>query len=69
MFLNKKEGALENYLTFLKSGGSDYPLNILAKCGIDMHKTDVINDAVKMFEDRLLMAKKLREEMIKNGSK
>lgn len=67
--LNNKEGALENYLNFLKSGGSDYPLNILAKCGIDMHKTTVIDDAVKMFKDRLIMAKKLREEMINNGSK
>ena len=67
--LNNKEGALENYLNFLKSGGSDYPLNILAKCDIDMHKTTVIDDAVKMFKDRLIMAKKLREEMINNGSK
>lgn len=67
--LNNKEGALENYLCFLKSGGSDYPLNILAKCGIDMRKTDVIDDAVAMFKDRLIMAKKLREEMINNGSK
>ena len=67
--LNNKEGALENYLNFLKSGGSDYPLNILAKCGIDMNKTTVIDDAVKMFKDRLIMAKKLREEMINNGSK
>lgn len=67
--LNNKEGALENYLCFLKSGGSDYPLNILAKCGIDMRKTDVIDDAVVMFKDRLIMAKKLREEMINNGSK
>ena len=67
--LNNKEGALENYLCFLKSGGSDYPLNILAKCGIDMRKTDVIDDAVAMIKDRLIMAKKLREEMINNGSK
>lgn len=67
--LNNKEGALENYLCFLKSGGSDYPLNILAKCGIDMRKTNVIDDAVAMFKDRLIMAKKLREEMINNGSK
>ena len=34
-----------------------------------MHKTTVIDDAVKMFKDRLIMAKKLREEMINNGSK
>ena len=67
--LNNKAGALENYLAFLKSGGSDYPLNILAKCGIDMRKAEVIDDAVKMFKDRLLMAKKLRKEMINNGSR
>ena len=67
--LNNKEGALENYLNFLKSGGSDYPLNILKKCGIDLATGEVIEDAIKMFKERLEMAKKLRKEMINNGSK
>jgi len=34
--LSQEENALELYMTFLKSGGSDYPLNILKKSGVDM---------------------------------
>jgi len=64
--LNKKEGALDNYKKFLASGGSDYPLNILKKCGIDLESGEVITDAITMFKNRLELAKKLREE-INNG--
>jgi len=32
---DKQEGALEAYMAFLKSGGSDYPLNLLQKAGVD----------------------------------
>ena len=33
--LNGDEEMKENYLEFLSSGGSDYPLEILKKCNID----------------------------------
>ena len=32
--LNNEKDALNNYMTFLKSGGSDYPINILKKLGL-----------------------------------
>ena len=51
--INGKENALENYMDFLSSGGSDYPLNILKKTGIDMTKPDTINDALKVFKDKV----------------
>lgn len=51
--LNKKEKALDNYLTFLKSGGSDYPLNILKKVGIDILNDDTINEALDLYEETL----------------
>lgn len=57
--INKKEGALDNYLEFLSSGGSDYPLNILKKVDIDLEKNDVILDAIKLFDERLDMLKNL----------
>lgn len=57
--INKKEGALDNYLEFLSSGGSDYPLNILKKVDIDLEQNDVILDAIKLFEERLDMLKNL----------
>ena len=34
--LGKEEHAVEEYIEFLSSGGSDYPINLLSKAGIDM---------------------------------
>ena len=48
--LNKKDKALENYLKFLSSGGSDYPINELKIAGIDVTKKEVIESAIKMFD-------------------
>ena len=49
--LNKKEKALENYMKFLSSGGSDYPANELKIAGIDVSSSEVIISAIKMFDD------------------
>jgi oligoendopeptidase F len=50
-----KEGdtALEKYLNFLKSGGSDYPLELLKKAGVDMTSPEPIQAALKVFENTL----------------
>ncbi|MGM0123294.1 oligoendopeptidase F [Enterococcus sp. AZ194] len=45
--------ALENYLTYLKSGNSDYPIEVMKKAGVDMTQADYIEDAMKVFEARL----------------
>lgn len=34
--LNNEPGALDKYLKFLSSGGSDYPINLLKSAGVDM---------------------------------
>ena len=57
--LNKKEHALENYLKFLSSGGSDYPINELKIAGIDVTKKDVILSAIKMFDSFIEQFKEL----------
>jgi len=41
--LNKEKGATEKLLTFLSSGGSDYPINLLKKAGVDMTTSDPFN--------------------------
>lgn len=64
--LSGKENAKENYLQFLSSGGSDYPLNILKKCNVDMTTEEPILKAIKMFQDKLEEAKKIYEE-VENG--
>ena len=50
-----KEGktAVERYLRFLKSGGSDYPLELLKKAGVDMSSAQPIRDALQVFESTL----------------
>ena len=43
----------DNYLEFLKSGGSDYPLNILKKVGVDMTTPKPIEEALGLFKTKL----------------
>ncbi|NBD26048.1 oligoendopeptidase F [Paenibacillus glycinis] len=42
--------AVERYLGFLKSGGSDYSINILKKAGVDMSSPAPIEEAMSVFE-------------------
>ncbi|MNO25946.1 Oligoendopeptidase F, plasmid [compost metagenome] len=43
--------AVERYLGFLKSGGSDYSINILRKAGVDMSSPEPIREAMSVFEN------------------
>lgn len=47
--------ALEKYIGFLKSGGSDYPINILKKAGVDMTTPKPLEDTLKRFNELLDM--------------
>ncbi|MFJ7975555.1 oligoendopeptidase F [Peribacillus sp. NPDC096379] len=47
--LSGDEGTLEQYLTFLKSGSSEYPLELLKKTGVDLTKPEPIENALKIF--------------------
>ncbi|PIS27298.1 MAG: oligoendopeptidase F [Candidatus Marinimicrobia bacterium CG08_land_8_20_14_0_20_45_22] len=44
---NGEKGALEKYLTLLSSGGSDYPINLLKKVGVDMTTSEPFNQTMK----------------------
>ncbi|WP_128894786.1 oligoendopeptidase F [Longirhabdus pacifica] len=59
----KDEGkpAVERYLQFLKSGGSDYSINILQKAGVDMTTPKPISEAMSVFEDIINQMEKLLE--------
>ena len=57
--LSGKEGAVDKYLEFLSSGGSDYPLNILKKTGVDMTTSEPIIKSINMFREKLEELKKL----------
>lgn len=57
--LNNKENALENYLKFLKTGGSNYPLEELKVAGVDMTDSKVIERTIKMFDSYIDKFKEL----------
>lgn len=44
---------IDRYLDYLKAGNSDYPLNVIAKAGVDMTSSDYLDAAFKIFEERL----------------
>ena len=41
----------EDYFTFLKSGGSRYPIEALKVAGVDMESTEPVRSALKTFEN------------------
>lgn len=45
--------ALKNYLTYLKAGSSDYPVDVMKKAGVDMTQAAYIENAFTVFEKRL----------------
>jgi oligoendopeptidase F len=51
--LNNESGAVENYLGFLRSGGSKFPLETLRKAGVDMATPEPIKSTIALFEKRL----------------
>lgn len=51
--LNNEQGAVQNYIKFLKSGGSDYSLNLLNIAGVDMTNKKPLENTISIFENLL----------------
>jgi len=49
--LSGDEETLENYLEFLKSGSSDYPIELLKKTGVDLTSPEPIENALNLFAE------------------
>ena len=60
--INEKEGFKEKYLEFLKSGGRDYPLEILKIIDIDLNNNKVFQDAINSFKEDIELFKKIYNE-------
>ncbi|RLQ95557.1 oligoendopeptidase F [Falsibacillus albus] len=56
--LEGDHGVKENYLNFLKSGSSDYPLELLKGVGVDLTKPETIQNALRIFGE---LVEELRE--------
>jgi oligoendopeptidase F len=49
--ISEGQPAVDRYLGFLQSGGSDYSINILKKAGVDMSSPEPIKQAMSVFKD------------------
>ena len=56
-----REGAVDRYLRLLRAGGSDYPMNLLARAGVDLSQPDTVR-AVATELDALVS--KLEAELV-----
>jgi len=59
---NKEPQAFEKYIDLLKSGGSDYPVELLKRAGVDLTKKDAFMAVVKRLDDLVSQLEKLLEE-------
>ncbi|MGI6685458.1 MAG: oligoendopeptidase F [Bacillota bacterium] len=57
--LEEGQPAVDRYMEFLKSGGSDYPINLLKKAGVDMNEPKPVIQALKVFEEMLKEMEKI----------
>jgi oligoendopeptidase F len=46
-----RAAAIERYLTLLKSGGSDHPMPLLRKAGVDLGRPETVRAVVDQFDD------------------
>ena len=57
--LKGEKGAVEGYLSFLSSGGSDSPINVLKKAGVDLSQPDTVRQSLKVFAQTLSQLEEL----------
>ncbi len=57
--LHEGQPAVERYLHFLRSGSSEYSIDLLKKAGVDMTSPEPIRLALKLFEDHLTRMEEL----------
>jgi oligoendopeptidase F len=60
-FISSEEGIVDKYLKLISSGGNDYPINQLKKCGVDMTTADPVKATLKLFASQVDEVEKLTE--------
>ncbi|TDL57260.1 oligoendopeptidase F [Paenibacillus dendritiformis] len=60
--LDEGQPAVDRYLGFLKSGGSDYSINILQKAGVDMSAPTPIEEGMSLLESLIEEMEKMAAE-------
>ncbi|NLG37902.1 MAG: oligoendopeptidase F family protein, partial [Clostridiales bacterium] len=49
MVLKGGDAERERYISFLRGGGSDYPLHLLRRAGVDLTQPETVSDALRTF--------------------
>lgn len=58
--LEEGQPAVDRFINeFLKAGSSDYPIEVLKKAGVDMTSSSPVEEACKVFEEKLTELEKL----------
>lgn len=60
--LNEGKPAVDDYIRFLSSGSSNYPIELLKGAGVDMSTKEPVNQALKLFEELLDQMEELMKE-------
>ena len=60
-FIDGEAGIIDRYLELLSSGGNDYPINQLKKCGVDMTSPAPFEATLKLFSELVDKIDKLVE--------
>ncbi len=58
-FMNKEKWIINKYIEMLSAGGSDYPIELLKKCGVDMTAPAPVEANLKMFAEQVDEMEKL----------
>lgn len=62
MVIAGEEGAMENYMNFLHSGSSKYPIDLLKGAGVDMSSPEPIANTLKLFDSIVSQMEELVKE-------
>ncbi|MDZ7821072.1 MAG: M3 family metallopeptidase [Candidatus Marinimicrobia bacterium] len=60
--IDGKPGAMEQYMEFLRSGASDYPIALLKKAGVDMSTPAPVAETLELFNDIVSQMEALVED-------
>jgi len=59
----ERQAALDRYLTLLKSGGNDYPMEQLKKAGVDLSKPEPVKAVIAQFDELVTMLEQEIEKL------
>ena len=59
--IDGEDGIIERYLELIKSGGSDYPIQLLKECGVDMSTPEPVESTIALFKANVAEVERLSQ--------